>query len=184
MTDPPTPEPQVLQAFVLQLGAAMNAAGEPVYLVQERLRRVAHAYGARSTRVSAFPTFMMVTMGRGEPATLDSDLGPLAAAHLDGGLAPGDRALVIVRPEATRFERRDPDAPTGLPNHLAAELIDSVTIGPTLRLRAVTAGGAAFEAIAQRGIHPSSAPGLTPGDPVFVTFEAASARAYRDENIA
>ena len=36
-----------LQLFVVQLGAAMNAGGEPVYVVQERLtqdgRRVRHA---------------------------------------------------------------------------------------------------------------------------------------------
>lgn len=51
-----------LQTFVVQLGAAMNAAGESVDSVQQRLARVARAYGARSARISAFPTFMMVTM--------------------------------------------------------------------------------------------------------------------------
>ena len=60
-----------LQTFVVQLGAAMNSAGEPVYSVQDRLRRVTAAYGAKSARISAFPTFMMVSMGRGEPATLE-----------------------------------------------------------------------------------------------------------------
>src|SRR5689334_1603631 len=49
----------------------MNAAGESAYRVQERLQRVATAYGAPGTRISAFPTFMMVTMGRGEPASLE-----------------------------------------------------------------------------------------------------------------
>ena len=72
-----------LQTFVVQLGAAMNTAGEPVYSVQDRLARVARAYGATGARFSAFPTFMMVTMGRGEPATLEltSSLG--AAPRLD-----------------------------------------------------------------------------------------------------
>jgi len=60
-----------LQTFVVQLGAALNAAGEPVYRVQERLGDVARAYGARAARISAFPTYLMVTMGRGEPATLE-----------------------------------------------------------------------------------------------------------------
>jgi uncharacterized membrane protein YjjP (DUF1212 family) len=60
-----------LQTFVVQLGAAMNAAGEPVYSVQERLARVARAYAARGARISAFPTYLIVTMGRGEPATLE-----------------------------------------------------------------------------------------------------------------
>jgi uncharacterized membrane protein YjjP (DUF1212 family) len=60
-----------LQAFVVRLGAAMNAAGETVYTVQERLTRVARAYDAGAARVSAFPTFLIVTMGSGEPATLE-----------------------------------------------------------------------------------------------------------------
>ena len=71
-----------LQTFVVQLGAAMNAAGESVDSVQQRLARVARAYGARSARISAFPTFMMVTMGRGEPATLELTTS-LAAPRLD-----------------------------------------------------------------------------------------------------
>jgi len=60
-----------LQAFVVRLGADMNAAGEPTHHVQERLTRVAVAYGARSARITAFPTFLMVAMGRGEPAALE-----------------------------------------------------------------------------------------------------------------
>jgi hypothetical protein len=34
-------------AFVVERGAAMNTAGQPVYVVQERLTKVAGAYGAR-----------------------------------------------------------------------------------------------------------------------------------------
>ena len=60
-----------LQVFVVRLGAAMNAAGQTVYEVQERLARATDAYRARAARISAFPTFLMVTMGRGEPATLE-----------------------------------------------------------------------------------------------------------------
>jgi uncharacterized membrane protein YjjP (DUF1212 family) len=60
-----------LQLFVVQLGAAMNAAGEPVYVVQDRLTNIAAAYGARAATVSAFPTYLMVTMGRGEPAAVE-----------------------------------------------------------------------------------------------------------------
>ncbi len=68
----PSPaELRELQLFVVQLGAAMNAAGETVYEVQERLARVAHAYDPPAVRISAFPTFLMVTMGSGEPATLE-----------------------------------------------------------------------------------------------------------------
>jgi uncharacterized membrane protein YjjP (DUF1212 family) len=60
-----------LQTFIMQLGAALNATGEPVYSVQERLSNVARAYGADDARISAFPTYLMVTMGRDEPATLE-----------------------------------------------------------------------------------------------------------------
>lgn len=88
----------------MQLGSAMNASGQPAYEVQERLTAVARAYGANSVRVSAFPTFLMVTMGRGEPLTqeLTSSLGgvprldQIAAVHelaleaMDGTVEPSE----------------------------------------------------------------------------------------------
>jgi len=74
---------RVLQTFVVQLGAALNSVGEPVYSVQERLTRVARAYGARGARISAFPTYMMVTMGRGEPATLELTSSLATTPRLD-----------------------------------------------------------------------------------------------------
>jgi ABC-type Fe3+/spermidine/putrescine transport system ATPase subunit len=120
----------------------------------------------------------------GGPAALNSDLGPIEAGYLAAGLTGGDPAVVAVRPEATRFERRDRSPATGASNRLAAELVDSVAIGPSLRLRAITPGGIAFEAIASRTADTSSSADLVPGDPVFVTFDAASVRAYRDENTA
>ena len=39
--------------------------------MQQQLARFASAYGAEGARISAFPTFMMVSMGRGEPAALE-----------------------------------------------------------------------------------------------------------------
>ena len=60
-----------LLAFVAELGAAMSTVGEPVYVVQERLTRVAGAYGARSATVSAFPTYLMVSLGLGKPAAVE-----------------------------------------------------------------------------------------------------------------
>src|SRR4051794_20600412 len=92
-----------LHAFVMRLGAAMSAAGEPVYAVQERLTRVASAYGVDQARVTAFPTFLMVAMGRSEPATLEITVAPpvprldqiaavdrLARAAEHGSVAPTD----------------------------------------------------------------------------------------------
>ena len=89
-----------LQLFVVQLGAAMNAAGEPVYVVQERLTRMAAAYGAHAATVSAFPTYLMVTMGRGEPAAVEltTSLGGSPrldqVAALDRLLQDAERAAV------------------------------------------------------------------------------------------
>jgi uncharacterized membrane protein YjjP (DUF1212 family) len=50
---------QEVKSFIVQLGAAMNASGQPVDVVQQRLGAIAEAYGAGSIRVSAFPTFLM-----------------------------------------------------------------------------------------------------------------------------
>jgi uncharacterized membrane protein YjjP (DUF1212 family) len=74
----------------VQLGAAMNAASEPVYAVQQRLARVAAAYGAAGARISAFPTWLIITLGTGESATLEPTtplagtprLDQIAALHL------------------------------------------------------------------------------------------------------
>jgi uncharacterized membrane protein YjjP (DUF1212 family) len=79
MAGPGDVDPSQLQRFVTQLGAAMTSAGQPVHEVQDRLRRVATAYGAGSARVSAFPTYFMVSMGTGEAATIEltTPLAPL-----------------------------------------------------------------------------------------------------------
>ena len=81
-----------LQLFVVQLGAAMNAAGEPVYVVQDRLTKMAAAYGARAATVSAFPTYLMVTMGRGEPAAVEVTTSLASSPRLDQ-IAALDRLL-------------------------------------------------------------------------------------------
>ncbi|BCP54788.1 spermidine/putrescine import ATP-binding protein PotA [Kaistia sp. 32K] len=115
------------------------------------------------------------TVGEGD--ALASDLGPLEASHVSADLAAGDRALVIVRPEQTRFSR----AAVAGPNAISARLVDAVALGPSLRLRAVTAGGTEFESIEPRGDVPSADAPLQPGDPVTVSFDASAARAYRAE---
>lgn len=76
-------QPLELQTFVVRLGAAMNAAGEPVHTVEERLRRVAAAYGAHNARITAFPTYLMVAMGRGEPAALELTTSLASMPRLD-----------------------------------------------------------------------------------------------------
>jgi uncharacterized membrane protein YjjP (DUF1212 family) len=76
-------EPGVLQTFVVALGAALTSVGEPAYSVQDRLTRVAETYGADSARISAFPTYMMVTMGRGTPATVELTVPLSSSPRLD-----------------------------------------------------------------------------------------------------
>ncbi|WP_051231619.1 ABC transporter ATP-binding protein [Kaistia adipata] len=112
------------------------------------------------------------TLGEGEALT--SDLGPLLAGHVAADLAAGDPALVVVRPEQTRFSR----AAAAGPNAIPARIADVVALGASLRLRAVTAGGVEFESIEPRGDGQDGA-GLHAGDAITVTFAASSARAYR-----
>jgi len=112
MSEPGPPGPAELielQAFVVRLGAAMNAAGEPVHQVQERLTRVAGAYGAGAARITAFPTYLMVAMGRGEPAALEltatlaptprldqiAALDELARRAEHGEVPPGDGLVAL-----------------------------------------------------------------------------------------
>ena len=113
----------------------------------------------------------------GLPARLRSDLGPVETGFLAAGLGSGDAALVLVRPEATRFEASS--GAVGV-NRIPARLVDSVAIGPALRLRAVTDGGLPFESIETRPLHAAPGPALAPGDPVLVSFDADAARAYPD----
>jgi uncharacterized membrane protein YjjP (DUF1212 family) len=113
-------ETRDLQAFVVQLGAAVNATGETVTSVQERLTRVTRAYGADAT-VSAFPTYLMVAMGRGEPTIVELTAPLAGPPRLDqiaavdrlleeaerGAVRPADglRALDEIREMAPRFGR-------------------------------------------------------------------------------
>ncbi len=109
MTGHDASEVAELQLFVVQLGAAMNAAGEPVYVVQDRLTNVAAAYGARGATVSAFPTYLMVTMGHGEPAAVEVTASLSSSPRLDQ-IAALDHLLQ----DAERGEIRPADGLTRL----------------------------------------------------------------------
>lgn len=63
------PGPELLTLLV-ELGAEMSATGQPVYVVQDRITAIARAYGADSATVTAFPTYLMVSIGRGQPAAI------------------------------------------------------------------------------------------------------------------
>jgi uncharacterized membrane protein YjjP (DUF1212 family) len=108
-----------LQVFIVGLGAALNAVGEPVYVVQERVQRVAAAYGVPSARITAFPTSLLVSLGGGESTTLELTTPVTGAVRLDkiaalhrlvdeaerAALAPaaGLRRLDEIRELAPRF---------------------------------------------------------------------------------
>jgi len=76
-------QPRDLAKFLVRLGAALNAVGDPVYSIQERLQRIATAYGVTDARVSAFPTSMLVSLGDGKPATLEPTMRLDGLARLD-----------------------------------------------------------------------------------------------------
>jgi uncharacterized membrane protein YjjP (DUF1212 family) len=60
-----------LQQFLLYLGSALTAAGEAVNEIEDRLRRVAAAYGAPDARISVLPTYLVVALEPGRPAGLE-----------------------------------------------------------------------------------------------------------------
>jgi uncharacterized membrane protein YjjP (DUF1212 family) len=53
-----------------------------VYVIQERLARVAAAYGMQSARITAFPTSLLVSLGGGEATALELTT-PVTAVRLD-----------------------------------------------------------------------------------------------------
>jgi len=108
---------------------------------------------------------------------LSSDIGPLSAAHLDPVLTAGDRAVAIVRPEATRINRRSTTA-AGI--HFDGRLVDLVAIGPSLRLKATAANGLSFEAISNRTAQDTD--NLRPGDDISISFDPGSVRVYPVES--
>lgn len=98
--------PRELLTFLVELGAAMNTTTQPVYVVQSRLTNVARAYGASMAAVSAFPTYLMVSIGRGEPAVLELTTTSTGSARLDQ-VAALDRLLELA-------ERAELDPAEGL----------------------------------------------------------------------
>lgn len=109
---------------------------------------------------------------------LQSDFGQIEVGFVADTLSEGDQGLVVVRPEATQFAPHASAGPASA-NRISARLVDTVAIGASTRLRAVTAGGVAFESIRRRDS--GTIDQLAPGDEIVVTFAAAAARAYQDD---
>ena len=83
--------------FLATLGSALSAIGETVDAVETRLGVIAQSYGLRDARFSAFPTFVLLTLGQGRAATVEP------TARLSG--TPRLDQIAAVHELATRAER-------------------------------------------------------------------------------
>jgi uncharacterized membrane protein YjjP (DUF1212 family) len=96
--------------FLATLGAALGAIGETVDAVETRLAVIARSYGLEDARFSAFPTFVLLTLGQGKAATVEPTtrlsptprLDQIAAVHQLAEEA--ERGVV---PPAVGIERLD-----------------------------------------------------------------------------
>lgn len=66
------PADAALHTFLLALGGALSRAGVAVSEIQERLDLVATSNGASRARIVVLPTALIVSLGRGEPASVES----------------------------------------------------------------------------------------------------------------
>lgn len=92
---------QELQQFLLYLGSALTAAGEAVNQIEEHLVKVAAAYGAPHARVSVLPTYVVVSLEPGRPATLEPTRQLRGGLRLDQTAAVYDVLRVAERGEVT-----------------------------------------------------------------------------------
>jgi uncharacterized membrane protein YjjP (DUF1212 family) len=70
--DGPATDAVELRAFLLELARALTLAGAAVSETQERLARIAAAYGAAGARIVVLPTAMIVSAGAHERAAVES----------------------------------------------------------------------------------------------------------------
>jgi uncharacterized membrane protein YjjP (DUF1212 family) len=80
---PDAPSEHELLSFLASLGAALGAIGETVDSVEHRLAAVARAYGLVDARFSAFPTYLLLTLGQGRAATIEPATRLSATPRLD-----------------------------------------------------------------------------------------------------
>jgi uncharacterized membrane protein YjjP (DUF1212 family) len=69
--------------FLATLGGALSAIGETVDAVETRLVVIARSYGMRDARFSAFPTFVLLTLGQGKAVTIEPTTRLSATPRLD-----------------------------------------------------------------------------------------------------
>ena len=98
------PDEDEVLLFLATLGAALSAIGETVDAVETRLAVIARSYGLHDARFSAFPTFLLLTLGQGKAATIEPTTRLSATPRLD--------QIAAVHELAGRAERGEV-APTG-----------------------------------------------------------------------
>ena len=87
----------VVLLFLATLGGALSAIGETVDAVETRLTVIARSYGLHDARFSAFPTFLLLTLGQGKAATVEPTTRLSPTPRLD--------QIAAVHELATRAER-------------------------------------------------------------------------------
>ncbi|HWI72734.1 MAG TPA: ABC transporter ATP-binding protein [Baekduia sp.] len=110
----------------------------------------------------------------GTSTTLDSDHGLLVAAHRHGALAPGAKAVVVVRPEDVEVAPGEPDA--GTPNCVHVVVEELLNVGSQLKVVARLGDGGELLARVKRG--DPTADALTPGRGAWLRFAAEAAHVY------
>jgi uncharacterized membrane protein YjjP (DUF1212 family) len=136
---PPPHTPGELLEFLYRLGQAYLACGEQTAQVELQLRRIAAAYGARRSRVVAFPTAIFISINEGEDERVTIAEGPLRALRLDQMAEVytlGDdaqRGRLTVQEAATRLTAINKQAPRfGMVGTLIGHIV--LTIGVALVL--------------------------------------------------
>jgi uncharacterized membrane protein YjjP (DUF1212 family) len=124
-TDRAVGEAEDLQQFLLFLGSALTAAGEAVNRIEESLRRVAAAYGAPDARVSVLPTYLVVALQPGRPATLEP------TGQLRGGLRLDQTAALF---EVLRSAERGRLPPAEGSRRVQAAVDMPPRFGPAVRV--------------------------------------------------
>ena len=85
--------------FLATLGAALSSIGKTVDAVEMRLSAIARSYGMHDARVSAFPTFIVLTLGQGKAATIEPTTRLSATPRLDQIAAVHELAVRAERGE-------------------------------------------------------------------------------------
>jgi uncharacterized membrane protein YjjP (DUF1212 family) len=70
----PDGDPRELRRFLIGLGGAMTAAGDSVDDVEERLGRVAVAYGVPQATITVLPTYLVLGLGPGDTSSVEKTI--------------------------------------------------------------------------------------------------------------